>query len=104
MLSRRQGWGFKVTWLVRIFAWRSKQSAIVRWSVVFGLFGLALAARHAMGFLHGGIPWLIFFPVLLTVTTVFGWVEALVVLVLSVSASVYLFLPPGMNLLPVGWL
>lgn len=97
------GLGVKVNWLVRIFAWRSKQSAIVRWSVVFGLFGLALAARHAMGFLHGGIPWLIFFPVLLMVTVVFGWAEALVVLVLSVIAGVYLFLPPGMDLLPVGW-
>lgn len=97
------GLGGKVNWLVRIFAWRSKESAIVRWSVVFGLFGLALATRHAIGFLHGGIPWLIFFPVLLIVTVVFGRAEALVVLVLSVIAGVYLFLPPGMNLLPVGW-
>jgi two-component sensor histidine kinase len=92
-----------VNWLVRIIAWRSNQSVIFRWSVVFGLFGFALAARYAMGFLHGGIPWLIFFPVLLIVTVLFGWMEGLVVLVLSVMAGVYLFLPPGMGLLPVGW-
>src|SRR5258708_3496109 len=89
--------------LLRIMAWGSTQPAIIRWLVVFGLFGFALVAGHAMGFLHGGVPWLIFFPVLLIVTAVFGWMEALVVLVLSVMAGVYLFLPPGMDLLPVGW-
>ena len=90
-------------WLTRAIAWRSKQSAIVRWSVAFGLFGFALAARFSMGFLHGGVPWLIFFPVLLIVSVLFDWLEAVVVLVLSVIAGVFLFLPPGMSLLPVGW-
>jgi two-component sensor histidine kinase len=33
-----------------------------------------------------------------------GWKEALLVLVLSVTAGVFLFLPPGMHLLPVSWL
>src|SRR5882757_6643903 len=100
---RGRGWGIKMNWLMRIIAWRSKQPAIIRWLAVFGLYGVALAARFAMGFLHGGVPWLIFFPVLLIVTVVFGWMEGLVVLVLSVLAGIYLFLPPGMDLLPVGW-
>jgi two-component sensor histidine kinase len=90
-------------WLMQIMAWRSKQPAVVRWLAVFGLYGGALAARQALGLLYGGIPSLIFFPVLLIVAVLFGWKEALVVLGLSVTAGLYLFLPPGMDLLPVGW-
>jgi two-component sensor histidine kinase len=92
-----------MNWLMRIIAWRSKQPAIIRWLAVFGLYGVAVAARFALGLLYGGVPSLIFFPVLLIVTVLFGWKEGLVVLGLSVIAGLYLFLPTGMDLLPVGW-
>ena len=89
---------------MRIVSWRSEQPAMVRWPATFALFGLALGARFLLGLFHGGIPSLAFYPVLLITAILFGWKEALAVLVLAVSAGLFLFLPPGMNLQPVGWL
>jgi two-component sensor histidine kinase len=54
--------------------------------------------------LHGGIPALNFYPALLIIAVLSGWKEALAILVLSVTVGLYLFLPPGMYLQPVGWL
>jgi two-component sensor histidine kinase len=90
-------------WFMRVIAWRTKQPAAVRWLVIFALYSFALGIRLLLGNLYGGIPTLVFYPVLLVVSVLFGWVEALVVLGLSVAAGLYLFLPPGMYLLPVGW-
>ena len=50
------------------------------------------------------MPSLAFFPVLLVVSVVFGWREAVVILGLSVVSGAYLFVPAGMYLVPVGWI
>ena len=91
-------------WLLRVMVWRSKQPAVIRWLAVLALYAVALTARVILGELYGGIPSLAFYPVLLIVAVLFGWKEALVVLLLSLVAGVYLFLPRGMYLIPVGWL
>ena len=90
-------------WLMRVMAWRSKQSPMIRWLEVLALFATALAARLLLGTLYGGNPVLSFYPVLLLVSVLLGWKEAVAFLALSVTAGLYLFLPPGMYLLPVGW-
>lgn len=90
-------------WLFRIMARRQKRPALVRWLGTLALFALALAGRVLLGYFGGGLPALTFFPVLLIVTVLFGWVEALAVLALSATAGVFLFLPPGGYLTPVGW-
>ena len=77
---------------------------MIRWLATFSLFGVALAARYLLGMFYGGLPSLAFYPVILVVAAIFGWKEALAVLMLSVTAGLYLFLPPGMYLQPVGWL
>ena len=91
-------------WLVRLMCWQSKQPAMLRWAITAALFGAALATRYALGLFYGAIPSLAFYPVLLIVAALIGWKEALAVLGLSVTVGVYFFLPPGMYLLPVGWL
>src|SRR5579871_905836 len=90
-------------WLIRLMGWQSKQPALVRWAATLALFAIALAARYAFGLLYGGLPSLAFYPVLLIAAALFGWKEALGILVLSVTAGIYLFLPIGMYLTPVGW-
>lgn len=90
-------------WLLRIMVCRTTQPPIVRWVEVIVLFGMVLAARMIFGTAHGVVPAISFYPLLLIVTLFFGWLEALVVLCLSVAAAVYLFLPPGMYLQPIGW-
>jgi two-component system, sensor histidine kinase PdtaS len=91
-------------WLMPIMSWQSKQPATIRWLEALALFGVALAARYSLGIFYGGLPALTFYPVLLAVTAMTGWKEALAVLILSVIAGVCLFLPAGMWLQPVGWL
>ena len=91
-------------WLVRLMSWQSKQPATLRWAMTAALFGAALATRYALGLFYGAIPSLAFYPVLLIVAALIGWKEALAVLGLSVTVGVYFFLPPGMFLLPVGWI
>ncbi len=41
---------------------------------------------------------------ILIVSVLFGWKEAVVVLCLSAAAGLFLFLPPGLDLQPIGWL
>jgi two-component sensor histidine kinase len=91
-------------WLLRIMACRGKQPAIVRWLTVLALFSIALGARIVFGRMSGVNPSLTFYPILLVVTLFYSWLEASVVLGLSVIAGIYLFLPPEMLLLPLGWL
>jgi two-component sensor histidine kinase len=91
-------------WLMRIIAWRSRQPVVIRWLEVLALFGVALAARFVVGLLYGGVPALVFFPLLMVVTVLFGRIEAVVFLALAVCAGLFLFLPPGMHLLPLGWI
>lgn len=91
-------------WLVRLMSWQSKQPAMIRWAMTFALFGAALATRYALGLFYGGMPSLAFYPVLLIVAALIGWKEALAVLGLSVTVGACFFLPPGMYLLPVGWI
>ena len=43
------------------------------------------------------------YPAILVTAVLLGWKEAVFVLVLSLSAGWYFFLPPGMTLLPAGW-
>ncbi len=91
-------------WLMGIMSWQSKQSGIMRWLAAMALLGVALTARYSLGMFYGGLPALTFYPVLLAVTAIIGWKEGLAVLALSVTAGLYLFLPAGMYLQPVGWL
>jgi two-component sensor histidine kinase len=67
------------------------------------LFGIALVTRFSLGPLHGAIPFLSFYPAILIAAVLLGWKEAIFVLVLSLFAGWYFFLPPDMLLLPAGW-
>jgi two-component sensor histidine kinase len=67
------------------------------------LFGIALTIRFSLGPLHGAIPFLSFYPAILVAAVLLGWKEAIFVLVLSLSAGWYPFLPRDMMLLPAGW-
>ena len=67
------------------------------------LFGIALTIRFSLGPLHGAIPFLSFYPAILVAAVLLGWKEAIFVLVLSLSAGWYFFLPRDMMLLPAGW-
>ena len=89
--------------VMQMLAWRSSQPVLIRWLEASVLFGVALAVRFSLGALHGAIPFLTFYPAILIAALVLGWKEATFVLVLSVSAGLFFFLPPGMLLLPVGW-
>ena len=91
-------------WLLRITAWRSKQPALARWSEVLGLYAIVFIARIKLGAGYGLNPGLTFYPLILIASFLFGWLEAAVVLLLSIAAGIYFFLPPGMFLMPLGWL
>ena len=91
-------------WLMRVISWQSTQPAAIRWLEVLGLFCIALSARFALGVLYGATPSLTFYPAILIAVVILGWKEALVLLVLSATAGLYLFLPPNLYLQPVGWL
>jgi two-component sensor histidine kinase len=86
-----------------VLAWRSNQPAVIRWLQAVGLFFLALLLRFALGDLHGATVGLAFYPSILLIALLIGWREALLVLALSVSAGIYLFLPDKMYLQPIGW-
>ena len=93
-----------VMWrVVRILRLRWRQPAPIRWLMATALFGIALTIRFSLGPLHGAIPFLSFYPAILVAAVLLGWKEAIFVLVLSLSAGWYFFLPPGMMLLPAGW-
>src|SRR6185437_7583956 len=85
-------------------AWGTGQPAFARWLAVLGLFAVPLAIRLLLGRMYGGVPALAFYPTVLVVALLFGWIEASVFLVLSVVAGLFLFLPPGMYLMPIGWM
>jgi two-component sensor histidine kinase len=91
-------------WLLRVIAWRSNRSVVVCWTAVITFCALAIIGRFLLGTLYGGVPSLTFYPMLLVVAVIAGWKEALIVLVLSLVAGLYLFLPPGQYLVPVGWM
>ena len=77
---------------------------MIRWLAALALFGLALGIRFSVGILYGAIPALAFYPMILIVSVLFGWMEAVAVLGLSAIAGLFLFLPPGLRLQPIGWL
>lgn len=89
--------------VVRILRLRSRQPAAIRWLMATALFGIALTIRFSLGPLYGAIPFLSFYPAILVAAVLLGWKEAIFVLVLSLSAGWYFFLPRGMMLLPAGW-
>jgi two-component sensor histidine kinase len=89
--------------VARVLRRRWRQPALIRWLEAAALFGVALTIRFLLGPLHGAIPFLSFYPAILAAAVLLGWKEAIFVLVLSLSAGWYFFLPPGMMLLPAGW-
>ena len=89
--------------VARILGWRWRQPTLIRWLEASALFGVAFAIRFSLGPLYGAIPFLSFYPAILIAAVLLGWKEAIFVLVLSVSAGLYFFLPTGMFLLPAGW-
>ena len=89
--------------VMQMLAWRSSQPALIRWLEASVLFGVALAVRFWLGTLHGAVPFLTFYPAMLIAALVLGWKEATFVLVMSLSAGLYFFLPPGVLLLPAGY-
>src|SRR6478672_2377550 len=89
--------------VMQMLAWRSSQPALIRWLAASALFGVALAARFWLGTLHGAVPFLTFYPAMFVAALVLGWQEAAFVLVMSLSAGLYFFLPSGVLLLPAGY-
>ena len=89
-------------WLIRILRWRWRQPLLVRWSEAIALFGVALAVRFALGQVPGGGLYLTFYPALLIATIFLGWQEAAFVLVLSLAAGWYFFLPREMTVFLTG--
>jgi two-component sensor histidine kinase len=66
------------------------------------LFGIALAIRFSLGNVPGGGLYLTFYPALLIATIFLGWQEAALVLVLSLAAGWYFFLPRDMTVFLAG--
>lgn len=95
--------GLPVWWITRSLARPWRQPALARWLEAMALFGVALVIRFYCGPLHGGMPFLSFYPAILVSALLLGWKEAVFVLVLSLSAGWYFFLPSGVLLLPAGW-
>jgi two-component sensor histidine kinase len=90
-------------WTTRIFAWRLRQPSLIRWLEAAALFGVALAIRSSLGSFDEAARFLTFYPAILVASVLLGWQEAVFVLVLSLAAGWYFFLPPGPSLLPLGW-
>jgi two-component sensor histidine kinase len=89
--------------IVRLLAWRLEQRLLVRWLEACALFAAAFLLRYAFGWSEGAIPFVTFYPAILIAALLLGWQEAAFVLVLSMAAGLYFFLPPDMILLPIGW-
>jgi two-component sensor histidine kinase len=92
-----------VWWVLRLLAWRSGQPLLVRWLEAFAFFAAAFALRYILGWSEGAIPFLTFYPAILITALLLGWPEAVFVLLLSMAAGLYFFLPADMMFLPVGW-
>ena len=90
-------------WITRILAGRWHQPTPIRWLEAAALFGVALAIRFALGSFDEAARFLTFYPAILVAAVLLGWKEAMFVLVLSLGAGWYFFLPRGMSLLPAGW-
>jgi two-component sensor histidine kinase len=90
-------------WITRILRWRWPQPAPIRWLAATTLFGIAFVIRWSLGPLFGAAPFVSFYPAILIAAVMFGWQEAVFVLVLSLSAGLRFFLPLDRSLLPVGW-
>jgi two-component sensor histidine kinase len=90
-------------WITRILRWRWAQPAPIRWLAGMVLFGIAFVIRWSLGPLFGAAPFVSFYPAILIAAVMFGWQEAVFVLVLSISAGLRFFLPLDRSLLPVGW-
>jgi two-component sensor histidine kinase len=89
--------------VLRMLGWRWRQPTLARWLEAAALFGAAFAIRFSLGPLYGAVPFLSFYPAILIAAALLGWKEAVFVLVLSLAAAWYFFLPPQMLLLPAGW-
>lgn len=87
----------------RILGWRSRQPVLIRWLEAAALFSVALAIRFSVGTLNGAVPFLSFYPAILLAAVLLGWQQATFVLVLSVSAGWYYFLPANQSWLAAGW-
>ena len=90
-------------WITQILRWRRPLPAPIRWLAATTLFGIAFAIRWSLGPLFGAAPFVSFYPAILVAAVMFGWQEAVFVLVLSLSAGLRFFLPSDRSLLPVGW-
>ena len=88
--------------VARILPRRWRQPILIRWLEACGLFGVALAMRFLLGPLLGTVPFLSFYPAILLAALLLGWKEAVFVLVLSLAAGLYFFLPAGTVIFPVG--
>ncbi len=88
--------------VTRLLGRRWRQPILVRWLEAFGLFGVALVIRFLLGPRLGAMPFLSFYPAIILAALLLGWKEAVFVLVLSIAAGVYFFLPTGALLFPVG--
>jgi signal transduction histidine kinase len=91
---------WRVEWLLR---WRSRQPPLIRWLEAFALFGIAFAIRLSLGPLLGAMPFVSFYPAMLLAAILLGWKEAILVLVLSISAGWFYFQLPDRPFLPAGW-
>jgi two-component sensor histidine kinase len=89
---------------VQILSWSSRLPAIVKWLAALSMFMVGLVARSMLGPLHGASPSLTFYPVILVAAVLLGWKEGLFLLALAVALAAYLYVPPGMYILPVGWM
>jgi hypothetical protein len=86
--------------VARILGRRWRQPILIRWLEAFGLFGVALTIRFLLGPLLGTVPFLSFYPAILLAALLLGWKEAVFVLVLSLAAGLYFFLPTGTFIFP----
>ena len=82
--------------------WRWRQPPLARWLEAIALFGVALAIRFLLGQVPGGGLYLTFYPALLIAAIFLGWQEAAFVLLLSLAAGWYFFLPRDMTVFLAG--
>ncbi len=86
------------------FTVRFNQPPLLRWLEASALFAAAFALRDLIGWSEGASPFLTFYPAILIAALLLGWQEAGFILLLSLAAGLYFFLPNGMLFLPVGWM
>jgi two-component sensor histidine kinase len=89
--------------ILRILAWRSNQPPLLRWLEAAALFAAAFALRGLIGWSEAAGPFLTFYPAIVIAALLLGWKEAGFILVLAMAAGLFIFLPPDMLFLPIGW-